>query len=193
MQEYNTGARRSARMPRYDLIVGSAIDRLAQRCTGEPTADGVGTGGALKYGEGNWERGLPTSDVINHILQHIHRYADEFRRVMAARLLDVPSEGTPDYVTTMCRVQDHMVEFSKLDDHLAGAMWGLMVLCDQEEHGFYHDPAFERRPREAGSAADPRASGTQDHRHDSRDRLLGTQLSDRQGRGDHADTPSHRK
>lgn len=32
--------------------------------------------GAVKYGEHNWRKGLPTSSTMNHVLQHIAKYIE---------------------------------------------------------------------------------------------------------------------
>jgi hypothetical protein len=63
--ELHTGAHRDLspdRQERYDLITPYAILRLA-RAYAE---------GAAKYGDRNWERGLPASNLINHALRHIY-------------------------------------------------------------------------------------------------------------------------
>jgi len=52
MHQFPTGAKRSQKMPRYDLIPKCALDRLAQRFTGD-IINNIPSGGALKYGEGN--------------------------------------------------------------------------------------------------------------------------------------------
>jgi len=142
MEKFETGAVRSSRMPRYDLIPRCALERLAKRFTGEilskiEIGTVVGcvesnndleiqyTGGALKYGECNWERGLPTSDVINHIYDYLTRYVDRFREELKI------SEGDMRYVQTSLRTRQ--------DDDLAGAMWGLVVLMYQEDNLMFHD------------------------------------------------------
>jgi Domain of unknown function (DUF5664) len=61
-----TGARRSndADDVRYDLISPIALERVAQ------TYDK----GAKKYGEHNWLRGFPISDLLNHAIRHQYLY-----------------------------------------------------------------------------------------------------------------------
>lgn len=142
MQKYETGAVRSSRMPRYDLIPRTGLERIAERFTGgllnHPIMEGVGepTGGALKYGECNWENGLPTSDVINHIYDHLVYYTNEFR------------EALKSFQGDMSQVKNFMQDVSKVDDHLAGAAWGLIVLMYQENDEMFHDNSFEApKPR----------------------------------------------
>lgn len=145
MFESNTGAKRSERKPRYDLISKVFIERVAQRLTGEiikinlsDLQDGgdLGreeyTGGALKYGECNWEKGLPTSDIINHIYDHLASYADYFRQQLKF------NGGN------MNDVVNSMQSFSKNEDHLAGIACGLIFLMHQENQGkMFHDDLFK--------------------------------------------------
>lgn len=136
-QEFQTGAKRSARMPRYDLIPKVATDRLANRFTGE-LIDEHATGGAYKYGEGDWEKGLPTSDVINHIIHHLTNYQEEFRRALTAGIHNgYVGEELMEYV------QKRMISHSEHDDDLAGAMWGICVLMSQEQTKMHHDDNFK--------------------------------------------------
>lgn len=95
MIEFPSGAKRAEVKPRYDLIEPCATRRLAARC-------GVG---AERYGDYNWQKGLPPEDVYNHIIDHLTLYREKMRN------------GETDG-----------------DDDLAGAMWGVMVLMWQQEH-----------------------------------------------------------
>lgn len=139
---FTSGAKRSVRMPRYDLIPKVAQDRLAQRFTGrmpEPGADSFAEpGGALQYGEGNWQKGLPTSDVINHIMHHLTNYVDTFRQVLTQHI-------NAGYVGSdlMEIVQKSMIYHSGQDDDLAAVMWGCCVLMHQEQTCMYHDDKFK--------------------------------------------------
>lgn len=66
LQQFPTGAVRStdANSVRYDLISPIALRRLA-----ETYKEGFD-----KYGAGNWVKGIPLSDLINHALRHIVLY-----------------------------------------------------------------------------------------------------------------------
>lgn len=66
MKEFPTGAKRGteADRERWDLIPILGLIRLARTC-----ADG-----ADKYGEGNWLKGIPVSDLLNHAIRHIYLY-----------------------------------------------------------------------------------------------------------------------
>lgn len=72
-QEFETGAMRDARegKGRYDLLPPTAIRRLAL----------IYEKGAQKYGERNWEKGMPVSrfldSALRHIAEHIEGYRDE--------------------------------------------------------------------------------------------------------------------
>ena len=65
-REFTTGAVRSgdAESVRYDLISPIGLEAVARTCAE----------GAAKYGDFNWERGMPVHDLINHGLRHIYRY-----------------------------------------------------------------------------------------------------------------------
>jgi len=128
---FGTGAVRSSTEPRYDLIPYIALDRIAKRFTGSIGPEGP-TGGAFKYGEGNWEKGLPTSDVINHTIEHILNWSDAFR------------ESLKNNKGDMNQVWYEMRRHSQEDDDLAGAAFGLIVLMYQEANEFFHDDRFTK-------------------------------------------------
>lgn len=130
---FATGAVRSSVKPRYDLIPHIPSERIAKRFTGS-IGPGGPTGGAFKFGECNWEKGLPTSDVINHTLDHIYRWADAFRESLKKNGSDVPG---------MQNVLADMRHHTREDDDLAGAAFGLIVLMYQEENGLFHDDRFK--------------------------------------------------
>jgi hypothetical protein len=63
---YESGAVRSsdAELTRYDLVTPIGLAAVAAACAE----------GARKYGDYNWERGMPASDMINHALRHIYLF-----------------------------------------------------------------------------------------------------------------------
>lgn len=63
---YGTGAVRSsdAESTRYDLISPIGLEAVARACAE----------GAAKYGDYNWERGMPVGDLLNHAIRHVYRY-----------------------------------------------------------------------------------------------------------------------
>jgi hypothetical protein len=63
---FATGAVRSsdAEATRYDLISPIGLEAVARTCAE----------GAAKYGDWNWEAGMPAHDLLNHALRHIYRY-----------------------------------------------------------------------------------------------------------------------
>ena len=65
-REYDTGAVRSAdcEQTRYDLISPIGLRRLA-----ETYAEG-----AAKFGQFNWENGMPVTDLLNHGIAHIYKF-----------------------------------------------------------------------------------------------------------------------
>lgn len=68
MKTFASGAKRSSKKPRYDLILPVFLQRVAA----------VWTRGAEKYGEGNWQKGANDpewiKDIPNHIIEHIYLY-----------------------------------------------------------------------------------------------------------------------
>lgn len=131
LEIFATGAKRSMRMPRYDLIPMTFFRRMAQRFTGQQSTAGP-TGGALKYGECNWEKGMPTSDTLNHTIEHLLSWADKFR------------ESLKKHKGDMREVQKDMQEHARVDDDLAGAAFGLGVLMYQEQEGMFHDDTYKK-------------------------------------------------
>ena len=47
---------------RFDLITPIGLRRLAETCAE----------GSKKYGDRNWERGIPASQMLNHAIRHIY-------------------------------------------------------------------------------------------------------------------------
>lgn len=70
LTKFNTGAVRKDKQTRFDLICPSAVRCYAQVCTE----------GAFKYGERNWEKGIPSSNYINHALDHIFAFMQGDRK-----------------------------------------------------------------------------------------------------------------
>lgn len=68
VKRFETGAVRSrdADKYRYDLISPIGLRRLA-----ETYAEG-----SEKYGDYNWERGMPISEMLNHACEHIRKYLE---------------------------------------------------------------------------------------------------------------------
>lgn len=165
MHTFKSGGKRSEVCNRYDLIPASFQDRLALRFTGKQTPTGP-DGGALKYGEGNWEKGLPTSDLINHGLKHFSKLADAFRKLLTAGA-NCPIEAT--WEERMEAVRVNLRALLREDDDLAGAAWALATLSEQLETKFYHDERFEHaghpqklREERLEGAADPFFPGRMD-------------------------------
>lgn len=63
---FETGAVRSsdAEQTRYDLISPIGLRAVAEACAE----------GAQKYGDFNWERGMPANDLLNHAIRHIYMF-----------------------------------------------------------------------------------------------------------------------
>jgi hypothetical protein len=97
MHTFGSGAKRSEKIAaRYDLIPSGPLRRLALRY-------GLG---ASRYGEYNWQKGLPLSDTYNHILAHLNNFRD-------AAMHGCDTE----------------------DDELAGAAWGIFTLMFFQDRG----------------------------------------------------------
>lgn len=63
---YSNGAVRSsdAEATRYDLVTPIGLAAVAAACAE----------GAARYGDFNWEKGMPAADLINHGLRHIYLF-----------------------------------------------------------------------------------------------------------------------
>jgi hypothetical protein len=61
--QFPSGAVRSADASgvRYDLITPVGLRRLAETCAE----------GAVKYGDVNWQKGIPASQMLNHAIRHL--------------------------------------------------------------------------------------------------------------------------
>jgi len=66
LRQFESGAVRStdADHVRFDLITPIGLRRLAETCAE----------GASKYGDRNWEKGMPASVMLNHAIRHIYLY-----------------------------------------------------------------------------------------------------------------------
>jgi len=64
--KFGTGARRSDTVEafRYDLLTPIGLREVARTCAE----------GAAKYGDFNWEKGMPVHDLLNHALAHIYQF-----------------------------------------------------------------------------------------------------------------------
>lgn len=64
LQRYESGAVRSHLPERYDLIPSLGIKAVAQTMAE----------GAIKYGEHNWQKGMPLGDTLNHAIAHVYSF-----------------------------------------------------------------------------------------------------------------------
>lgn len=64
LHKFSTGAVRCREHARYDLITPIGMRRLAERYAL----------GSKKYGDYNWEKGMPISELLNHAIAHINKY-----------------------------------------------------------------------------------------------------------------------
>lgn len=65
-KHFPSGAVRSgdAETTRYDLVSPIGLAAVARACQE----------GAAKYGDFNWERGMPAHDLLNHALRHVYLF-----------------------------------------------------------------------------------------------------------------------
>ena len=65
---FPSGAVRSsdAEHVRYDLVTPIGLRRLAETCAE----------GAKKYGDFNWQKGIPASQMLNHAIRHIYLWLE---------------------------------------------------------------------------------------------------------------------
>jgi hypothetical protein len=88
---------------RFDLITPIGLRRLAGTCAE----------GARKYGDHNWQKGIPASQMLNHAIRHVYLWLEgdatedhlahaawnilgvcHFEEVLPA-MIDVPNRQTP--------------------------------------------------------------------------------------------------
>ena len=64
--KFGTGAVRSDTVEafRYDLVSPIGLREVARTCAE----------GAAKYGDWNWEKGMPVHDLLNHAIAHVYQY-----------------------------------------------------------------------------------------------------------------------
>lgn len=64
--KFKSGAVRSSdtQEVRYDLVSPIGLEAVARACAE----------GAEKYGDYNWEKGMPVNDLLNHVLRHINLF-----------------------------------------------------------------------------------------------------------------------
>lgn len=67
-QDFESGARRDIQTgkPRYDLIPPGPLKRLAE----------LYARGAEKYGESNWELGMPMSRITSSLMRHMEQFRE---------------------------------------------------------------------------------------------------------------------
>lgn len=65
---FPTGAVRSTDTDnvRFDLITPIGLRRLAETCAE----------GAKKYGDFNWQKGIPASEMLNHAIRHVYLWLE---------------------------------------------------------------------------------------------------------------------
>jgi len=70
-EEFVTGARRDTRVGkgRYDLLQPRALGRVAR----------VAEKGAVKYGDRNWEKGMPEGRLLDSAFRHLFQYQSGMR------------------------------------------------------------------------------------------------------------------
>lgn len=67
-EDFASGARRDTQSgkPRYDLIPPGPLKRLAE----------LYERGAVKYGDSNWEKGMPCSRIIASLMRHVEQFRE---------------------------------------------------------------------------------------------------------------------
>jgi hypothetical protein len=100
-QPFASGAKRSEKLPNTTRIPLGFLQLVAQR----------GDEGELKYGRGNYRKGLLDREFIEqgfaHVLEHLQSLANYYH--------------------------DHGTFPDQTDDDLAGAAWGMMMLYEARE------------------------------------------------------------
>lgn len=96
METFSTGAKRVklGDQVKFDQLSPHALREIA-----ETQAEGD-----KKYGVGNWRKGLPVGDILNHVYNHLNLYQMDLEKGKVGQ------------------------EMGTDENHLAHAAWGLMVL-----------------------------------------------------------------
>jgi len=111
---FESGAKRSKVIKgRFDLVPTHALRRVAERYAL----------GASLYGEWNWQKGFPLSDLFNHIQEHLMAYRDRWQKAKEEH-----PEATDEEVCILIAATTN-------DDDLAGAAWGILTLMELEKRG----------------------------------------------------------
>lgn len=65
-EEYESGAQRDTQegKPRYDLVSPAPLKRVAE----------LMARGAVKYGDNNWTKGMPSSRFLASLMRHVEAY-----------------------------------------------------------------------------------------------------------------------
>ena len=101
--KFDTGAQRRDIGPlKYHLIPPGPLRRLANRY-------GLG---AINYGPDNWRKGIPYSEMINHIEEHIARFKEK-------NVSDDDLAGIAWGALTLMWYEDHPEIAAKCDDRWA--------------------------------------------------------------------------
>ena len=102
LKKFTTGAVRGkdADNVRFDLITPIGLRRLAETCHV----------GAQRYGDHNWLRGIPSSEMLNHAIRHIYLWLEGDREEdhlahAAWNILGVChfEEAMPEMIDVPCR------------------------------------------------------------------------------------------
>lgn len=107
-EEFQSGAVRDRRegKGRFDLISPIALRRLA----------GVYEKGSRKYGDRNWEKGMP----LSRFLDSAERHLNDFRMICQYERDEIPLGRLP-------------AEVDPNEDHLSQALWNVVALLHFEE------------------------------------------------------------
>lgn len=148
---FSSGARRSVRKPRFDLLLAcrNALRRISDRFE-------MG----LKYGEHNYKKGLEFDDTVNHIFDHLESYVERRKRYFelkengnlaaeyeaevfkaasasqgaSSSAILVP-KGTTSNISAEPTLEDWMRTTETDGDDLAAAAWGMIVMMELETRG----------------------------------------------------------
>lgn len=141
---FATGARRSERKPRFDLLLTlqAPLRRVSDRFE-------MG----LRYGEHNYKKGLEFDDTINHVVDHLMSYLRRRKRFFELQqnepsrleqeyqmLMEGKARSTVahsgDFPTQYIPSLEEWMKASETDgDDLAAAAWGVLVMMELEAKG----------------------------------------------------------
>src|SRR5262245_19816535 len=120
MEQYATGAKRSERVRNhFHLLPSQALRRVSQRY-----AMAVPKG----YGEYNWLKGFPFSDLFNHVQEHLENAKQQYEHAILTFQGD--EDAIIKHLQDSLGSEQALLNLSGGEDDLAGAAFGIFCIME---------------------------------------------------------------